>query len=390
MAKFPGPAHAPKPFDFVGVLIASATGLALTLTTLFFFAMPVSGNLAGSRDFISYWATGRQLVLHANPYDHDAISAIEHSSGLTPQAVLIMRNPPWALPLAYPLGFLNLRLAAVLWSLLLLGSLLLSVRLLQSLYVPSSGRAQALALAFTPALICITMGQTALFVLLGVVLFLRFHRGRPYVAGASLWLCALKPHLILPFIAVLVVWIAAHRNYKILAGALSSLAAFTATAFLLAPHAWPDYFALMHSPAVSNDFIPCLANFLRNHFAPQSSWLLYLPAALASFLSVVYYWRHRSFWCWSSDACPILLLSLLAAPYSWFYDQCIAIPALLRGACLTRHRVLLAALAIAILLMDAEILFVPVASYLYLWTTPVWLVWYLIAQPQAKPPLLRN
>ena len=84
-------------------------GLALTLAILFFASSSVPGgsrSLAGSRDFVSYWATGHQLVQHANPYDRDAISALEHAAGLDVRAVLIMRNPPWALPLAYPLGFL--------------------------------------------------------------------------------------------------------------------------------------------------------------------------------------------------------------------------------------------------------------------------------------------
>ena len=41
-----------------------------------------------------------------------------------------MRNPPWALPLAYPLGFVPERLGALPSSLLLLGSLIISVRTL--------------------------------------------------------------------------------------------------------------------------------------------------------------------------------------------------------------------------------------------------------------------
>ena len=151
-------------------------GLALALTILFFFAVPVAGKLAASRDFVSYWATGQQLVRHANPYDRDAVAALEHSAGLTVKAVLIMRNPPWALPLAYPLGFLPLRLAGILWSLLLLACLLISVRMVRELHGSPPNRIHWLGFAFTPALICLTMGQTALFALLGLVLFLRLHQ----------------------------------------------------------------------------------------------------------------------------------------------------------------------------------------------------------------------
>src|ERR1700691_3034643 len=96
--------------DLAEFTIVLAALLALALVILF-FAVSMSGKSAASRDFVSYWATGQQLAHHANPYARDAISALEHSAGLTAQAVLIMRNPPWALPLAYPLGFLSLRLA---------------------------------------------------------------------------------------------------------------------------------------------------------------------------------------------------------------------------------------------------------------------------------------
>ena len=141
--------------------------------------MPVAGKLSASRDFVSYWATGQQLVRHANPYDRDAVAALEHSAGLTVRAVLIMRNPPWALPLAYPLGFLPLRLAGILWSLLLLACLLISVRMVRELHGSPPNRVHWLGLAFTPGLICLTMGQTALFSLLGLVLFLRLHQIPP-------------------------------------------------------------------------------------------------------------------------------------------------------------------------------------------------------------------
>ncbi len=146
--------------DYADFSIAIVGGLALALTILFLFAVPVAGKLSASRDFVSYWATGQQLVRHANPYDRDAVAALEHSAGLTVKAVLIMRNPPWALPLAYPLGFLPLRLAGILWSLILLACLLISVRMVRELHGSPPNRIHWLGLAFTPGLICLTMGQT--------------------------------------------------------------------------------------------------------------------------------------------------------------------------------------------------------------------------------------
>jgi hypothetical protein len=364
--------------DLAEFLIALVAGLALTLTALF-LGVQAAGSQAGSRDFVSYWATGRQLVRHANPYDRDAISALEHAQGLDARAVLIMRNPPWALPLAYPLGFLGLRLAGILWSLLLLACLIFSVRIVRQLYGSPPNRLHWLALSFTPALICLTMGQTALLALLGLVLFLRWQGSRPFLAGASLWLCALKPHLFLPLAAALAAWIVVTHAWKLLAGAAASLALSSAIASLIDPSAWRDYTRLMRSPSVENEFIPCLASAIRQWTYPRANWLQYLPAVLCSIWAVVYYWRRRAAWDWKIDGSPLMLISLLAAPYCWFYDQCLAIPALLQGAYTTRSSNLLAVLALAIFVMDIEVCAVRVVSPFYLWSAPAWLVWYLMA-----------
>ena len=254
--------------DFAELSILIASLLALLLV-IFLFSLSVAGSQPASRDFVSYWATGQQLVRHANPYDRDAVAALEHSAGLTVKAVLIMRNPPWALPLAYPLGFLPLRLAGILWSLVLLACLLISVRMVRELHGSPPNRVHWLGFAFTPGLICLTMGQTALFALLGLVLFLRLHKSRPFAAGAALWLCALKPHLFLPFAAALAAWIVVSRGYRLLAGAAAAIALSSAAAFLIDTTAWRDYLRLMRSPAVENEFIPCLADAMRHWLRPQ-------------------------------------------------------------------------------------------------------------------------
>ena len=374
--------------DFAELSIAVVAGLAFALAILFIFAMPLAGNLAASRDFVSYWATGQQLARHANPYDRGAISAIEHSAGLTFQATLLMRNPPWALPLAFPLGFLGLRVAAFLWTLLLLACLLVSVRMVYKLHGSPPNHIHWLGFGFTPALICLTMGQTALFALLGLVLFLRFHRSHPLVAGAALWLCALKPHLFLPFAAALALWIVVSRSYKVLAGAAAAIALSSAAAFFLDSSAWTEYTRMMRSPVVENEFIPCLADAMRHWLDPQATWLQYLPVALCCIWALFYFWRHRAAWDWLTNGSPLMLVSLLAAPYCWFYDQGLAIPALLDGAYATRSRKLLAALALLVLLADIEICGVQIISPLYLWTAPAWLVWYIFARASAvREPL---
>jgi hypothetical protein len=117
-------------YDIADLSVAGVTGLAFALVALFFFVLPTT-NIAKTSDFIAFWATGQQLVHHANPYDVDAITRIEYSAGRpVNRSVMLMRNPPWGLPLAFPLGYLSVRVGSLLWSLALLSCLIVSVRIL--------------------------------------------------------------------------------------------------------------------------------------------------------------------------------------------------------------------------------------------------------------------
>lgn len=366
--------------DPAGVSIAVVAGLGLTVAALFLCAVPLAGHMAGSRDFVSYWATGQQLVRHANPYDRAAVAQMEHAAGLDVGAVLIMRNPPWALPLAWPLGFLGLRVGAFLWSLLLAGCLGISVQIVRRLHGSPANPIHWLGLGFTPALICLTMGQTALLALLGLALFLRFNSERPFAAGVALWLCALKPHLFLPFGAALLAWIAFTRAWKVLGGATAALAGSSALAFAIAPHAWADYAQMLRSPLVESEFTPCLADALRHWLWAQITWTQYAPAAAACLWALAYFWRRRARWNWVRDGSLLMLVSIVLAPYGWLYDQCLVLPALLDAAYATRRSWLLIALSAMILVADMQLCMANLISPLWLWTAPAWWGWYVIAR----------
>ncbi len=372
--------------DYVELSIAVVFGLALALTTMFLCVVPIAGNLASARDFVVFWATGQQLIHHANPYDPAAMALIEHTAGLNPRyGVLYMRNPPWALPLVMPLGLVGLRVGALLWSLVLLACLVVSVWQIQLIYDRPGNRLYWLALSFAPALLCLWMGQTALFALLGLVLFLRLHRNRPFMAGLSLWLCVLKPHLFLPFAAVLLVWIVVSKSYKVLGGAAVAIASTSALAFLLDPSGWKDYSNMMRGPAIERQFVPCLSVAMRLNISPQAIWLQYLPAALACVWALAWFWPRRHAWDWTTDGSLLMLVSIVAAPYCWLYDQALAIPALMQAAYLARSRPLLAILALANLPIEIALMCgIRVTSALYLWTAPAWLAWYLFARASVS------
>jgi len=372
--------------DFVDLSIATVAGLTLAFTTLFLCVAPLVGSIAGSRDFVVFWATGQQLAHHANPYDAAAMKQIEKAAGLnTGKNVLFMRNPPWGLPLALPLGLFGLRVGTFLWSMAIVACLVVSVLMLWRMQGRPPNHLHWLGLAFGPALICAMMGQTTVFSLLGYVLFLDLHRKRPFLAGASLWLCLLKPHLFIPFGVVLLLWILVYRKYKVLAGALVALAASCVVTYVLDPTAWADYARMMRVNLPESEYIPCLSVVLRLRFFPHSMWLQYLAPALGSAWALSYFWPRRHAWEWERMGNLLVLVSLVAAPYSWVYDGALAIPALLQGAYATRSRILFAILAVASILILAELVSgIKITSALYLWTVPGWFAWYLIAQATPR------
>lgn len=367
----------------VNVTIACLCGLMFGFTALGFFYSMISKQVIGSRDFVVYWATGQQLARHANPYDRDALLKIERAAGLPAKiGAMYMRNPPSTLPMVYPLGFLGIQAATIIWSLALLACLLISVYLVWILLGRPKGIRYWLGLSFGPAMVCLINGQSSLFALLGLTLFLRLHRTQPFWAGVALWLCALKPHLFLPFGVVLLLWIVLTRTYKILLGGALALAASCAVSWWMDPLAWGQYRQMLHTSGIEWEFIPCFSVLLRIWFSQGAIWLQYVPASLGCAWALAWFWRRRATWDWIVDGSLLMLVSIVVAPYSWLFDQCLAIPALLRGAYLTRFRSLLVTLALLSSLIELAMfgnLLKPSAVYLWtLWAAPGWLAWYLV------------
>jgi hypothetical protein len=353
----------------------------------------LSANSPGTRDYVVYWATGHQFANHANPYDRVALLSVERSAGFPQETqTMFMRNPPWTLPLVLPLGYLGARAGWLLWSALLLGCLGISVHTVWLMSGKPSNRRYLIGYTFAPALICIIYGQTSLIALLGLVMFLRLHRTHPLFAGASLGLCAAKPHLFIPIGVVFLPWVVVSKAYKVGAGLAMVMVASCAMVTWIDPIAWNGYFAMLRTSSIDRDIIPCLSYLVRHSIHTESRWLQYLPAFLGSAWALSYFWPRRNHWNWTEDGSIVMLVSILSAPYCWLFDQVLAIPALLRGAFRTRSGGLLIAVAFASALIEIALFYEawkPSAVHLWTyWTAPTWLVWYLSARlMQSKQTL---
>jgi len=371
---------------FAEAAVVIVCTLALGAFVIGLCVLLITGNNAGGRDVVSFWVAGRQIVHHADPYDGEAVRAMERSVGFKDTAqTLIMRNPPSALLLVVPLGLVGLRVGTLVWSLLLIASLIGSVHTLWAMHGRPPNKLHYLGYTFAPALTCILGGQTALFALVGLVLFLRLHRTRPLIAGLTLWLCALKPHLFLPFAAALLLWVVATRSYRLLSATLLALLASSLIAWRLDPQVWTQYGQMMRTSGIQNEFIPCLGIALRFAIDRNAMWLQYLLAVAGCVWAVVFYWRRRAAWDWMQDGAPLMLVSILVSPYGWLTDQTLVIPALLVGIYRASSREELGVLALASAAIEiAQIARPGMHSAFYLWTTPFWLAWYLYVTMKAR------
>jgi hypothetical protein len=363
-----------SPWRFVAFL-----GLTAVLAGIFVLILQSGG--VEQRDFISYWAAGRQIVSGADPYDGAAIRVMEHAAGYDQSYHLIMRNPPVALFLVVPLGFVAPKTGLLFWMIGLSACLVASIRILWIMHGRPTDRLHLLGYCFAPVIAGLMAGQLGIFLLLGVVIFLYFHKSRPALAGAALLLCAAKPHLLLPFGIVLLLWVFVQKAYRILAGFSAALLTSCTLTLCFDPHAWPQYFRGMRTAGIMDEFIPTMSGFLRLVLHRDAVWLQFVPEVLACLWALWYFWARRNRWNWMDQGLLLLLVSVLCAPYAWFTDEAILLPAVLAGIYRADEtgRSLLPFGFIAGIAMIEVFAKIPLTTIFYLWTVPAWLAWYVYA-----------
>jgi len=116
------------------------------------FIVGLNDKNATERDFIQYWASGKQLIRAANPYDPVAILQLERSAGLEGFHPKVTYSPPVALFLVWPLGLVSAKTGLILWLLTLIGCLSVSVWILWLLNGRPSSRLHLFGYVFAPAL----------------------------------------------------------------------------------------------------------------------------------------------------------------------------------------------------------------------------------------------
>ena len=312
------PAKKISPGAIVAVVLLLGVALGLLAAT--------SRMQSTNRDFVSYWAAARLLATHGNPYDAHSVLILENGVGNTFDRPLVLRNTPCTIFLMAPLGWFNVYNASMFWEAGMIGASLFCIWLLQPFI---GGRVPLVAFFFAPIVDCFLAGQSTILVLLGISFFIRFEKSRPFWAGAALLLTLLKPHLLLPFWAILLLEIIRRREWRIVWGGLCATAVASLVATVLDPHIWTQYVVSVRAEHIENQYFPNIASTLRMWAAPGSLWPQLLPA-VAGVAIAVWMWAHRrEEWQWPREGAMLIAGSALVSPYSFLVDQVLFLPAVL-------------------------------------------------------------
>jgi hypothetical protein len=362
-------------------LLRGLAALCLLSIAAGILAFVMSSGEAANRDLVSYWAAGKQLVNHANPYDEAAVLALEKQAGLLGDRPYMMRNTPSAFFLVAPLGWLTAKGAAVAWSLILIVMLIASVHMIRVMAGGSTDRLHLLGYLFPPVLACLLAGQMGIVLLFSVSLMLYLIDSQPYFAGLALVFCTVKPQLFFAFAVVLGLW--ALRRRRFLLGLLSAVAFSLVTGALLDSSGWSQYARMMQGTGIADEFIPTLSLGFRLLIHRNAVWLQFVPCLLASVWAGWWHFRRQS-WDWRTDGMLVLCVSVAVAPYEWVTDEAVLLPAILFGLYRATGRALTIYAAIAGLALLLVLFGAPMTAGSYMWTCPAWLGWYLYVRSSSR------
>lgn len=288
-------------------------------------------------DFYYFYAAAKIAQSKGNIYDREALQLQMLADGWpSSEYAYGFPYPPWSLIFYYPLGFLSLPLAQIVWLAVGFGAVLLSCAAclsakLRAELLPfrSSSAQQFLVLSlFFPFFKLLYFGQPAFLMLIGVYGFLWSRASRMIIAaGALLSLTVIKPHVALCFLVAVLSDALLRREWRLLAGFLLGVMLLAAAPMAVLPQIYHQYFQYLGSFAAKSAQLPhpTLASILARTFS-----LNYLPAfsavAAVSF-GVVCGVRGRV---GNTHAIYLLLpASLLLAPYAWSHDFTLALGAYL-------------------------------------------------------------
>jgi hypothetical protein len=288
-----------------------------TLILLFPISLPPG---AGDRDLQAYWSSA-YLFAHGEDFsDPIRLGEIERS--------LTTRDDPetlysWFSPIGNVilLPFTRLPFTRVVsyWLIINILILFFSTLLIWGRTDPRKWIPLLAAFSFSMTVYSFVFGQINFMEVLGLALFLFLSRlNRPYIAGISLVLTTIKPHLVILTLPILLLDLLRKNEWKVLAGFAAGLFFSVLILFAFYPP-WIQSFAGVVTSGMGNvretPSITGLLVILGQYTLGKRVWPVALLGGLLWWLKSGKDWDRRTFIDIS------LAAGLIAAPVGWSYDQ---------------------------------------------------------------------
>ena len=364
--------------------------LVVSIFFLVRFAFPLIANLPlWEGDYVGFWTTGRLFLRGENPYSLSALQELRAEEGLNnsnPYYEVVL-YPPWAIPVMALMGLFEFQTGQLVFIMIYVAIIFTSTEFFWQRYGGSSNLrwlAHLLAFLFAPSLFVIGRIQMAPLVLLGIVgvLFFLSRPRRDWLAGASLYLVAIKPHLPYLFLGALLLWVLRNRRWGVVIGGVAVLLISWVLTLPFNSSLYWQYLTMRQARFNQLDWAtPTIGNFLRSLFGYEQVWLQVLPS-LIGLLWLGWYWTQRKGnWDWWAETPLLLLASVISATFIWTYDQVILIPALIAGAVrLTQidQRRVTQSLLLAVFGLSAATIWLHrmFDDAWFVWFAPTLLIWY--------------
>ena len=350
-----------------------------------------------NNDFVEYWAVARLFVSGGNPYAPAELFKTQQAIGWTEPAALLMWNPPWTLSFIWPLGLLDYDTAQFVWFLAHTLIIFIGAQMLWRLYAGSardSRRALIAVVTFAPVYFVLLLGQIGPLILLGLVAFLPAVQRRWWsLAGASLTLVAIKPHLLYLIWLALLMWILKERRWRAVFGMAAGGGVVAAFPLFLDREIYFQYLAMYSSVGVVRPqewATPSLGSLFGAIFGIRGMWIRWLPGIAGV---IWFFWWRRSYsdhWDWPERLPLLLLVSVATASFVWTFDLVVLLPALVQCAVwLTHHDRYGQHKALLSFYLTTNALLLVGKLYLrndlwYFWAAPTFLTLYLCLRAKLQ------
>jgi len=276
-------------------------------------------------DFLAYWGATNLLAHRENPYDQDALLALERNQGWSGPEPVSSWNPPWLHFLLLPLGALPFRQAAALWFLvnpLLTGlsALLIWLTVSKARGFPHTVLPLLTTFLFSRSLHAIVEGQISTLVLLGCAGFLAL-QSRRLLAGALLVLVTVKPHLTYLLLPTILLDSLLRGRWRIITGFSASLMLLILLVSWLFP-SWPRaYLSLFETPLSPQNYPRITPTFRGLLLAYANFDIGVWPAAVCLGIFLIVTLLRGNSLNLPTIASLSFLVGLPTAPFGWSTDQ---------------------------------------------------------------------